>query len=442
LKLLLEWADACLEKSLNQPILPHAVIVLNAVEVSSDENRWEVEQATRSLLHDNRHLISKDAYFSRLRSFWRSRGSKIETTEDLLRCYYGSINVVRIPVKSPSTYMFIREQVAKLRETIDMARELAFERKTISRMLASVDELSKYLQAGFDHFARELHEPFNFSKIAMKDKPIPQDMGDHILGIAAAVQTQVKQPGEQLFLGLSRIVASCIIFDIVRRGHKGTPSAFLTNDLLTLASGPTEELFKTQYAALCRAALYEFCRTTWPCEFQDKKGRVCANFQSTHLKGHQDSNGKVIGAGEYTSSFNPDNFGDRWVQVLAEDVKKLNNKLLQLNLQPARNSSEKANVLLLHQQNLDDFYRHLRVGEHYHLLATCICCLTEVPQHLLPCGHVLCTSCVKDFGHRRDEYCISIERCPLHPDDADGSFDWQVRFKPNFAGVRILSLDG
>ncbi len=171
LQLLLEWADDCLEKSLNQPILPHAIIV-----------------------------------------------------QDLLRCYYGSISAVRIPAKAPNTYIFIRDQVAKLRVAIGAACDLAYEKKTIARMLSNVDELDQYLQAGFDHFARNLDRPFNFSKVAMKHKPIPQDIGDHILTLTTIVQEKMKQSGEKLFEGLSKIVASCIMFDIVRRSRKGTSS--------------------------------------------------------------------------------------------------------------------------------------------------------------------------------------------------------------------------
>ena len=203
-------------------------------------------------------------------------------------------------------------------------------------MLANVDELDKYLQAGFHHFAGDLEHPFNSSKVAMKHKPIPQGMGDHILSMAGAVQGRVKQSGEKPFLGLSQIVALCIVFDIVRRGRKGTKPSLMLKDWLILTSGPTEELFKNHYAALCKAALQEFCWTTWPCEFQDKKGRASANFKSTHLKGHQDSRGNVIGVGPYKSSLNPDKFSDRWVRMLAGEIDQINNKLSRLNLQSAR----------------------------------------------------------------------------------------------------------
>src|SRR5947207_4287575 len=140
LQLLLEWADDCLEKSLNQPILPHAIIVLNAVDIGNDEDRWDVGKATHSLMHDNRALIDTDAKFRRFANIWRLKGSKINNTEDLLRCYYGSISAVRMPAKAPNTYIFIRDQVAKLRVAIGAACDLAYEKKTIARMLSHADE--------------------------------------------------------------------------------------------------------------------------------------------------------------------------------------------------------------------------------------------------------------------------------------------------------------
>lgn len=193
---------------------------------------------------------------------------------------------------------------------------------------------------------------------------------------------------------------------------------------------------------LCKAALHEFCRTNWPCEYQDKRGRSCHNFKSTHSKGHQDKKGKVIGGGGYRSAFSPDKFNDRWVQLLGEDLKAFSSRLSQANLQSDGRRSELMHAISLHQRNLADFYGHLKSGEHYHSLATCLCCLTEVPQHPLPCGHILCTSCVKDFGYARKEFLISLEHCPLHPEDGGQGYGWLIRFKPNFAGVRILSLDG
>lgn len=74
---------------------------------------------------------------------------------------------------------------------------------------------------------------------------------------------------------------------------------------------------------------------------------------------------------------------------------------------------------------------------------TCFACLQSVPDHALPCGHVLCEQCVRDFGRSSEDqrYCIEITQCVLCLSE------WltppqRVRLKPKFAGVRVLTLDG
>ena len=73
----------------------------------------------------------------------------------------------------------------------------------------------------------------------------------------------------------------------------------------------------------------------------------------------------------------------------------------------------------------------------------CFACLQSVPDHALPCGHVFCEQCIKDFGRSSEEqrYCVEVTQCVLCLSS------WltapqQIRLKPKFAGVRVLTLDG
>jgi hypothetical protein len=65
-----------------------------------------------------------------------------------------------------------------------------------------------------------------------------------------------------------------------------------------------------------------------------------------------------------------------------------------------------------------------------------------MPEYPLPCGHVLCLQCVKSHGQEHEGAVLTFENCPLHPDEKLSSIPWPIHFKPAFAGVRILSLDG
>lgn len=73
----------------------------------------------------------------------------------------------------------------------------------------------------------------------------------------------------------------------------------------------------------------------------------------------------------------------------------------------------------------------------------CFACLQSVPDHALPCGHVFCEQCVRDFGRNSEDQrsCIEITQCVLCLSE------WLtppqlIRLKPKFAGIRVLTLDG
>ena len=70
----------------------------------------------------------------------------------------------------------------------------------------------------------------------------------------------------------------------------------------------------------------------------------------------------------------------------------------------------------------------------------CLCCLMEVPEKVLRCGHAYCDTCVRVFGGKskshRHSYCLSV--CMVCGDRDEHKFQL---ISPT-AGVRILSLDG
>jgi hypothetical protein len=112
LGLLINWARACIEKSLNQPTLPHAVIVLNATDTKIESKAWDTEYATSSLMSDVAGAIDRDPTYKELKEYWIGRGKSISTMKDLLECYYSSVTIVRVP--GDGRYMMINEQVQKL----------------------------------------------------------------------------------------------------------------------------------------------------------------------------------------------------------------------------------------------------------------------------------------------------------------------------------------
>lgn len=90
---LVNWAAAALEKSSNQPVLPHAIIVFNASSNTIDERLWNVEIATTELMESLSRTVYHNTTFKKYAQFWRERNRQIETVEHLLLSYYSSVQV-------------------------------------------------------------------------------------------------------------------------------------------------------------------------------------------------------------------------------------------------------------------------------------------------------------------------------------------------------------
>lgn len=223
LEKLLKWASSSIEKSVNQPTLPHLIIVLNASEVVPGESQWDVAQATKVLMADIALAIDRDPHIRRYAREWKDRGARIRTTYDLLRCFYSSITVIRIPIKG--RYMLLEDQVTKLREEIIRCCNDSLETKKEVRMLANGEKLQIYLQSAFDHFSQNLDTPFDFIKEAIRINPLPRDFCGNIMKLAIAIKNfsnfRDRADVPRIFQELSQMVASCIVWDSIRQGLPG-----------------------------------------------------------------------------------------------------------------------------------------------------------------------------------------------------------------------------
>ncbi|KAF1965274.1 hypothetical protein BU23DRAFT_574994 [Bimuria novae-zelandiae CBS 107.79] len=422
---LVDWARTSMEKSLNQPTLPHAVIALNATEMEVDGKEWDPEIATKTLMASVAAAIYRDPHYREPAEYWKGRGKRIHSMSDLLECYYSSITVVRIPVKG--RYMKIDEQIQKLHKVLQERCSESFRAKRRSRMLSHSEELNIYLQCAFDHFSQDLDTPFNFMDVAFRINPIPSDFGGNILKLAIAIKDSNRfSDPRKMFRELSSMVASCILLDCTRQGLKG----------------PAEQILEKAYIEFCDTALDDFCAISWPCTFSNKRGR-CVNVKDRHKKGHQNEKGQIIGAGEYVSDFTWESFPDDWFALLQDHLSTFQLSVQQqIAFAPAY--SELSATTILHHTNINNFYQRLGGAQKFASHSACFCCLREMAEHPLPCGHVLCTPCVKGYGttHEGTPGMYNIVACPLHESDTIFDTPWEVYFKPPLAGVRVLSLDG
>lgn len=210
-----------MENSSNQPVLPHAIIVLNASENDIDQKLWDVDSATSELLNSLSRTVFKSPVFKKLAQFWRERSRSIESVEQLLLSYYSSIRVVRVPTTGRPN--LIKDQIEKLYTNIQEACVSARRQKGELRMLLDADELQDYLHYAFDHFACNLDTPFDFVQASFTNSPIPPTFGGNILKLAINLMEiwENKVDGRTLFVELSYMVASCIMLDSARHKIRG-----------------------------------------------------------------------------------------------------------------------------------------------------------------------------------------------------------------------------
>lgn len=429
---LLEWGVAALEKSINQPALPHCIVAVNGTDPSVDDREWDVNYATQSLLtsvHGALDYVEGVPRFRELAEHWRALGKHIYTVEDLILRYYSSFKVVRIPSKP--RYMTINEQIGKLHDVIKSNCEESFRTKRKARMLVNADELNVYLQSGFDHFTTHLDIPFNFMQISLLRNPIPNDFGGHILQLCSTISSQQPnhQPGRVtwMFEKLSVMLASCVLLDCAR-----------------FRKGRVDELF-ANYEKFFDYAMGEYLELHYPCSFVSPDGtRQCMLVKARHLpKGHQDEKG-IIATGDYEAAFGS-TFLQQWKAQLRSAIEGIHRDF-SYELEQASNDDvqaipEERIALDLHIEYLNQFYEAVGPATAICSHATCFCCLMDVPEHPLPCGHVLCTACIKAYG-KQGKSLVALPCCPLHREATQWVKPALIKFKPANAGIRVLSLDG
>ncbi|KAI1842756.1 hypothetical protein JX266_011077 [Neoarthrinium moseri] len=450
---LLRWGAASIDKSLNQPVLPHAIIVLNASEPNIDEKEWDVEVATQMLMSDIHGAISREPALQEYVQQWRKRGKTVSSTKELLECYYASVSVVRIPYKG--SYMLMNEQAGKLAELIRERATLSQIRKRRVRMLATPEKLQFYLQAAFDHFTRDLDTPFDFIKETLRHSPASRNFEGNILNLALAVRDRasnerIKSNAKQIFRAMVPIIASCVMFDTVRQNLLGESNVLHSPSCLAvklIATGTASRLLDDRYAKPCAAAIQTFADLHWPCTyinpaFPGELGRCC-NVRSGHNpKGHQNIHGKIIGHGDYESDFDPTEFASAWNQLIRGSLIQLQSSAFRLS-QEFPDMPELQVAALLHRERLNEQYSNiLGAATDFVSYSACLCCLRELPECALPCGHVLCLPCVQIYGTKTSKTTIEISRCPLHVRDIIASPPWVINVKPTHAGTRTLCLDG
>ncbi|CAJ0552466.1 Ff.00g064450.m01.CDS01 [Fusarium sp. VM40] len=373
---LVRWAAESIDKSINQPSRPHIIIVVNATDINMDENQWNPTTATRRLLDDYQDSIHQVPALREIIGKLSTVSQTITTTKELLEYFYSSVSV--------------------------------------------------YVTSAYDHFSRRLDKPFDFAAEARRHAPLPRDFGGHVLDLILSMYGNYDtRPGraKDLFVKLSRPIASCIVLDTTRDKTQGTYSAILRHT----------------YHDQLLIALQQFCNYWLRCSFQ-KGGQKCHNVRSSHEKGHQAHTGEVLSyRGSYESTFVVEDFFPTWYDEIDKHVKELQERAQQ------DNRDESVVIADMHIEVMKEFYKAVHPGRppsEFRSNSTCLCCVSKIPDNVLTCGHILCKKCIQAYGDKLEQGLFKLHYCPLHPHDENWVKPVLIRFKPAEAGVRILCLDG
>lgn len=238
---LLKWADKNYKGSANLPSKPHVIIAINKCESATPADQWNTATATADLLSATNSQIRKNKTFEKYVKIWEKRDLDVEDMRDLLKCYYSSVHVVRIPQKS--RYNLLSEQRDKLYNLILECCDRSSETKLGKRMLADVDEFGLYLSLAFDHFAESLEVPFDFIRASLKSNPPPETFPANLYSFILQVARWKNLRGkiEALFDLVKSMVASCIMLDSSRNQRMGMYANNCNQTWLT-CSRPSESL--------------------------------------------------------------------------------------------------------------------------------------------------------------------------------------------------------
>jgi hypothetical protein len=221
---LVDWAHQAIEKSCNQSVRPHAIIVLNkaGASINAKVDRWDLDAVTNIQLKSVQKALDKKKDLKEKVEFWTGRKVKIETVRDLLECYYADIKVIRIPkLHDPE---LLEQQVTKLYDTIKANCSESQSRRRHCRMRLDAVKLHLYLRNAFDHFATHADKPFDFVKASFDINPISPSFSlrDGILRLAITVQLLADDPmGLSVWMKISRVIASCFMLNAHQRSVKG-----------------------------------------------------------------------------------------------------------------------------------------------------------------------------------------------------------------------------
>lgn len=145
---------------------------------------------------------------------WIQMGRKIETLQDLIKCYYSDLKVICIPDLKKNKLSLTMTQYSELQKMLTRFSKQARGVRERLGFLMSAETLERYLGMAFDHFAIAPNKPFNFLSAALLRNPVTQTLRDHICNLAVQyMKIYPKKTGKEIFSEMGVWIGSCIFLD-------------------------------------------------------------------------------------------------------------------------------------------------------------------------------------------------------------------------------------
>jgi len=197
------------------------------------------------------------------------------------------------------------------------------------------------------------------------------------------------------------------------------------------------------YSELCKNAIKEYHDTRAPCEFKKRshisgKEYQCIKKRRTHFDEHRLL--RYAGVDDVLSGSFQTGFVQEQFVWQGQVLSKL--KEMESNIQNGDQKYVRQRTATQHRSYLLGFVGKIGIEIGYISHTTCLSCLMEVPEHTMPCGHVICSACVQDFGRIENGSTLVMDSCPLHRELQWTGSRALATLNPQFAGTRILALDG
>jgi hypothetical protein len=187
---LVTWANIGFDTTTNSRIRPALILVINNDDRQNALQWCDVGFATTTILEQ----LSGNPWFDDQKAIWRRRNKTIETSADLLNCYYDGLRVICIPSPRVAATRVILKQYEKLYTEATFGKDrVQLQRKALG-MKATVENLTLYMEIALEQLAKNFEAPIDFHDLIEGVHRLPQDFVDHLTDILSKYTSSLETP--------------------------------------------------------------------------------------------------------------------------------------------------------------------------------------------------------------------------------------------------------